>query len=253
MAGYVPELEHSGREDRGGREQEREPRGVAVIQAASEPCRHAHPIAADPRDQRRGLRYADHPGLPVLQGVESTSPVALHPLPHCELPDLGSAPEALPPQQDESVDDQEDRGCERLRQCRPHGMFEEQPEDAYGDRGGDDQPGQPLGRCLDLALAKRAEEGGDDQKPVAPEVDQQSDGAPHVKHHHERQPRRLGLGLPGDDVVPPEQRREQDGVAEARDREELGRTLKHPEHNRLKSADQVVAGVGGQRKHAAES
>ena len=61
---------------------------------------------------------------------------------------------------------------------------------------------------LDPPLAERREEAPDQLDPVAPEVDQQPDGAADVQHHDERQPRRLGLRLPCDDVVPAEQVRE---------------------------------------------
>ena len=76
--------------------------------------------------------------------------------------------------------------------------------------------------------------------PVAPEVDQQADGAADVEHDHEGQPRRLGLGLPDDDVVPAKQGREQHRVAQAGDREQLGGALQDAEDDRLEGADQVV-------------
>ena len=76
--------------------------------------------------------------------------------------------------------------------------------------------------------------------PVAPEVDQQADRAADVQHHDEREPEGLGLGLARDQVVPAEQRREQHGVAEARDREELGDALQQPEHDRLERRDRVA-------------
>ena len=70
-----------------------------------------------------------------------------------------------------------------------------------------------------------------------------------MEHHHKRQPRRLGLGLPHDDVVPAEQGREQDSVAEAGNREQLGRALEHAQDDRLKRADQIVG--GGEQEHEA--
>jgi hypothetical protein len=82
--------------------------------------------------------------------------------------------------------------------------------------------------------------------PVAPEVDQQPDRASDVEHDHEGQPRRLGLGLPDDDVVPAKQRREQNRVSQAGDREQLGGALEDAEHDRLEGADQVGSGKGEQ-------
>ena len=79
----------------------------------------------------------------------------------------------------------------------------------------------------------------DDVDPVAPEVDQQADGAADVQHDDEREPERLRLGLARDQRVPAEQRREQDRVAEARDREELADPLQQAEHDRLERADRV--------------
>src|SRR5207245_2286616 len=71
-----------------------------------------------------------------------------------------------------------------------------------------------------------------DSHPVMPEEPEQDDGGGEVGRHEE-----------GDEVVvvlvdvPPEQLREDDAVAEARDGKELRDALEQAEHDRLRVAD----------------
>ena len=62
--GQIADLEEAGREDDRRREQERELRGMLVVEAAQQPAGHAHAVTADPGDQRRRLDHAEAGGLP---------------------------------------------------------------------------------------------------------------------------------------------------------------------------------------------
>ena len=182
-------------------------------------------VAADAGDQRRRLRRRrSPPASRILQRVQlgarrqASCPLARR----ARAPPRGAAgarrPSRMRPLTTRKID--------ATGLARPRGPdARAQPEDPDRDRGGDDQPRQPLGRRLDLPLRSVAKNARMICHPVAPEVDQQPDRAAHVQHHHEREPRGLGLGLPGDDVVPAEQGREEHRVPEARDREQLGRAL----------------------------
>ena len=112
-----------------------------------------------------------------------------------------------------------------------------------GDAGGDEQPGQPLGRGLGSALAQRVEEGADDRDPFAPVVGEQPERAADVQHDDEGKPEGLRFGLRLDQRVPAEQAREEDRVPEARDREELGDSLEHAEDDRLEVGDRFQSRI----------
>ena len=181
-------------------------RGVGVVEAAGQPGGHAHAVAADPGDQRGRLRDADHARLAVLERVELAAAVALQ----CPRGPPARAPRragaALGAEQDAAVDrsgrsprpaawPRHAQPCARAASPRiPTGMLAQMISQAR----------RSVGVSI-AALAQRGEERLDDRDPVPPEVDQQADRAADVEHHHERQPRRLGLRLPGDDVVPAEQ------------------------------------------------
>ena len=63
-------------------------------------------------------------------------------------------------------------------------------------------------------------------------------GATDVQHHDERQPRVFGgARLVGNELVPAEQLRQQDRMAEARDREQLREALEQTEHDALEVGD----------------
>ena len=98
------------------------------------------------------------------------------------------------------------------------------------------QPSRSVG-SRDRPRAGRVEQAGDDRLPLLPEEDDQSKRRPDVERHDEGEPERLWLALGGDEVVPAEEGREHDGVAEARDGEELADALKHPEDDRLEVGD----------------
>ena len=241
-----PNLQQAGGQDRRRGEQEGEMRRVLVVQAADEPGRHAHSVAADPGYQGRGLSHSDDARFAIFERVQPAAPIALHALAGRQCAHLRAAAQAFGAEQDDAVDDQEDRRRQRFGQGLPNRALEQQTQDPHRDRRADDQPRQPLGRCLDPPLVERPEERRDDRDPLAPEVDEQPDRATDVEHDHEGQPRRFGLGLPGHDVVPPEQVGEDHRVTEARDREQLGHSLEHAEHDRLTVGDE--AGREGDHK-----
>ncbi len=167
----------------------------------------------------------------------SRAPSGLAPSRIGQFAHLRAAAEALGGEQHAAVDHQEDRRHFGLGGERAQLVLQRQADDPRGDARGDDQPREPLGGVLDAALAERAEERAHDLHPVAPVVRQQAQRAADVQHHHERQPEGLRLRLRVDQPVPPEQRREQHRVPEARDREQLGHALQDPEHDRLEVAD----------------
>src|SRR5580692_4703159 len=65
--GQIGDLECAGGEDDGGGEQEREPGGVLVGQAAGQASDHGDPGAADTGEQGEDLRGADEHGLGVAE------------------------------------------------------------------------------------------------------------------------------------------------------------------------------------------
>ena len=71
---------------------------------------------------------------------------------------------------------------------------------------------------------------------------------PDVEQDDERQPRRFGVRLCRDDLVPAEEGGKQDDVPEARDREQLAHALQDAEDDRLEPAQmQVDRGVAATR------
>ena len=248
-AGQVRDLVQACGEDDRRRQQEPQPGRVVVIEPAGEPGGHDHAVAADPGDQGGRLSNADDPSLAILERFESSAAVGLHPLAARERTDLRAFAQSLGADQDQAVHDEEDRGDLGFRGRHSRLVLEQDSEDPDGDAGDDDQPCQPLCRGIDTPLAERPEERPDDLEPGAPEVDQQSDRAADMQHHDERKPRRFGLRLPPDDVVPPEQGWKQHRVPEARDREQLGDSLQGTEHDRLEARDQG----GRKREHEARN
>ena len=115
-------------------------------------------------------------------------------------------------------------------------MLEDQPDEARGDGGDDQEPGQALVRRLDLARLQRHEESPDDPDPLVAEVDEQRDGRGHMHADEEGQEEGLLRRLGCDHTVPAEERRKDNGVAQARHREELGDSLQQAQDDGLKIA-----------------
>ena len=155
-------------------------------------------------------------------------------------------------EQQQAVDHQEDGRDFGLGGQRPQLVLEDQAEDAGGDARDDDQPRQPLVGGARAARAQRVEERAHDLDPVAAVVEQQAEGAADVEHHHERQPEGLVLGLRVHEFVPAEQGREQDGVSEARDREQLGDALQDPQHHGLEVGERRAHDGRGERRGRGE-
>ena len=91
-------------------------------------------------------------------------------------------------------------------------------------------------RSVDVAIDRRrarSDEGADDLDPVLAEVHDEADRRPDMEADKEGEPERLRSRLGGDDVVPPEKRREDHRVPEARHGEELGDALEDAEDDRL--------------------
>ena len=179
--------------------------GVVVVEPADQAGRHHDPVTADPGDQRGGLNDPDRRRPRRYSSVFRAA--ARRPtfgsLTSGERTDLGAPAHPLGAEQDEAVHDQEDRRDQRLRQWRtrpvcsskipriPVGMLAITISQARRSVGRLDRP---------PAKAEHPREGDEERldqiAPSPPEVDQQPDRAADVEHHDEREPRRLGLGLP---------------------------------------------------------
>ena len=114
-------------------------------------------------------------------------------------------------------------------------VLEQQPDDAGRDRAHHEQPAQPRVGVVrrDLAQPQRAEDAAHDPHPVVPEEAEQHERGGEVRCDQEREEEVVVLVN-----VPAEQPRQDHGVAEARDREELGEALEEPQHDGLEVRDQ---------------
>src|SRR5262245_13828259 len=119
------------------------------------------------------------------------------------------------------------------------GMLEEQAENACRDRSDDEQPAElrvPVVGC-NPPVSEAAPHAAKDAHPVAPEEDKEHDRGREVRRDEE-----------GDEVlvvlvdVPAEQAREDDAVAKARDRKQLGDALEQSQDDRLEVADRCCCG-----------
>jgi hypothetical protein len=133
-------------------------------------------------------------------------------------------------EQDHAVDRQKHAGDPRQAEGELLQHLLEHRADDHRGNGGDHHPPEqpPLLRraCAAIEHHRHAE-----IEPVAPEVDQKRDGGAEVHHHQERQE-----PVPLLIQVPVEQVRDDDGVAEAGDREQLGHALDEREHDDLKQS-----------------
>ncbi len=118
-------------------------------------------------------------------------------------------------------------------------MLEEKSDQARRDGADHEQPGKArvgvAGR--DLAVANAAAEPSEDPQPFGEEEEEEDDCRGEMRRDEESQEVRLVLV-----EIPAEQLREDHGVAEARDREELGHALQETDDDRLEVGDQVSAG-----------
>ena len=143
-------------------------------------------------------------------------------------------PELLSGEQDHAVHDQEHGSEYRLAEQHAEGVLEQQPGESDRDGGHDDHPGELLVGGGDVTVPDRAEEPANDPDPVAPEVDQQRDRGGDVQADNESQVGRLRLcDVQITSPAPADERRDQDVVAQARDREKLGNALDQADHHRL--------------------
>jgi len=147
-AGEVAVLQQSGGQDRRRGQQEAEPRGVGVVQAAGQPGRHNDPSRLNPRDESGRLDGADHRRLTELHRVQPAGSLCVQALALRQLVHLRAPPVSLGGDQNAAVDDQEDRRRQRLGQRLADDLLQEQAEDPHRNGGRDDQPGQALGRGL---------------------------------------------------------------------------------------------------------
>src|SRR5262245_37826815 len=113
-------------------------------------------------------------------------------------------------------------------------VFQEEAENARRDRADNEEPAELCVVVIwcDAAIAQAAAHPPEDPHPVMEEEAKQHDGRGEVRRDEE-----------GDEVlvvlvdVPAEEAWEDDTVPEARDREQLGDTLKKPQDYRLEVAD----------------
>ena len=113
-------------------------------------------------------------------------------------------------------------------------MFEQQPQDPRWNRPDDQQPAELRVGVIgcDLAIAETPPQAAQDPQPVAPEEPEQDERGREVRGDEK-----------GDEVgvvlvdVPAEQPRQDDAMAEARDRKQLAEPLQQAEHDRLSVGD----------------
>src|ERR1019366_2859166 len=161
-----------------------------------------------------------------------------------------ASPDELAADQDHAVNGEEDRRVERLGEEHPQLVLEGEAHDPDGDRGHDEQPDEPLVGRLHAPRAQRGEERADEPQPVSPVVREEPDRGPDMEPDEEREVEAVALRLGAVDVVPPEERREDDAVPEARHPEELGDALHEPDDDRLEVRDVVRDVVHGECRHA---
>ena len=126
----------------------------------------------------------------------------------------------------------------------PERVLEEQTQDARRNRPDNEQPpelGVRVGR-VDPAVAQAAPEALHDPHPVTPEEAEEDERRGQVGRDKERDEVLVVLM-----DVPPEQFREDDAVAEAGDREELGHALEQAEDDRLPVGDKRREKHSGRR------
>src|SRR5919197_1308932 len=146
-----------------------------------------------------------------------------------------AAAQELGGEQDEAVRGEEDRGGLGIPEQRAQRMLEQQAEQPGGDRADDEQPREPrvgvAGR--DLPVAQAAPKAAEDAPPLRQEEEEEHQRSREVRGDQEGEEIRLLLVQ-----VPAEQLREDDRVAEARDREQFGDALQQADHDRLEVADE---------------
>ncbi len=238
-----------------------------MVEATEQPGDHGDPGTGDAGEQREGLEQADDTGFPVGEPVKAAmlgdDQVAVrrrrvvghrvvgrgHGLSvdgdrngRDVLDQAGSclaaAAQPFSGEEDDAVEGEKQRGCERFREQGPEGVFQCQAGESDGDRGDDDQPGQPLLRRGDDACVQRVGQGAEDAGPVGSEKDEERDGGRDVQCDDERQVGRLfaaGGRRFGDEVLPAsaDHRGYQHGMPEAGYRKQFGYALQQPGDNRL--------------------
>jgi hypothetical protein len=182
------------------------------LEAEKEPGGDRDARAADAREERERLRGTNDERVGQTQSLEIPVPPPVS---------LGEP----------------EQGCAHEQQQRDQpeplakGSVEEALERGTQQRGGDDadreQPCQASVRfAAHRAFRDRAEPRDEQPPQVPPEVDEQSDQCPEVKHHVER-------GAVEERVVPAEQPRDDDEVRRRRDGQELGEPLHDSDDDRL--------------------
>jgi len=142
---------------------------------------------------------------------------------------LSSSSEVRP--SSNAADDQEHGGRPGAGKEGLDLLLEQHSGDPDGDRSGDQPPAQSLvGRAMHPSVDHAAQDAPPDGEPIAPEVDQEGGGGADMKQHHERQ--EGGVGLVD---VPAKQLGEDDGVAQAAYREELGDPLQQCQYEGLEN------------------
>src|SRR6266571_1261526 len=142
--------------------------------------------------------------------------------------------QALDGQQYHAVEGQEQRRRYRLAERRAEQVLEREAGQPDRDGRHDEQPAQALVRIGDLPVPQRREQTDDDARPVLAEEHDQRDRGGDVYGDQERQVRRVGdRHVQVRRPAPAEQRRDQDAVAEAGYREELGDALQQADEHSL--------------------
>ena len=117
-------------------------------------------------------------------------------------------------------------------------MLEEKADQPCGDRADDEEPREPCVGVVvaDLTISQAAAEPLEDARPFREEEDEEDGRRREVRGHEEGE--EVGLVLA---QMPAEELRQDDGMAEARDREQLGHALQETDDDRLEVADQMLA------------
>src|SRR5439155_13287118 len=127
-------------------------------------------------------------------------------------------------------------------------VLEREPEDPGRNRADDEEPRELRIGVADLAVAQAPPQTLHDPHPVAPEETEQDERRREMRRNEERDEERVVLM-----DVPPDELREDDAVAEARDREELGDALEQTQHDGLEVRDHLRRAAGPVWNHASPS
>ena len=208
-------LEQRRRKDDRRREQERKARGVLVIEVAEQSRDHRDARTRNARQQRERLRDADNEARRIAQLLDRL--IGLRRLAAC-----WRRRNASPANITKPLMIKNERGRRRRAEEPPHRNLEDDAEDADRNRADDEQPADSFVAIVAQTAAHDArDERANDRVPFRAIEHDQRERRSQVQDDDKGEKRRVRAI----DVVPVQQRRNQDRVPQARDREEFAHAL----------------------------